>query len=218
VRADRRCCASTTLHSRTPLDTVLNRFDNGLITTATHPVPWSTDRAARDRPWQDPEEKTRTDRVRTGGDVAPSTRAAGSALAQLTAVRGLLYGGDYAPEQWPATTWREDARLMRAAGVNLVTVNAFGWSRIEPAEGERDFAWLDEVLDLLHESGIAVDLATPTASPPAWMATRYPQTRPVTADGVRLWHGSRNHFCPTASVYRDRARAIATDLALRYAD
>src|SRR5699024_11757973 len=77
---------------------------------------------------------------------------------------------------------------------------------------------LDEVLDLLHESGIAVYQATPTASPPAWMATRYPQTRPVTADGVRLWHGSRNHFCPTASVYRDRARAIATDLALRYAD
>ncbi|HLS62088.1 MAG TPA: beta-galactosidase, partial [Ruania sp.] len=103
--------------------------------------------------------------------MAPSTRFAGSALARLTAARGLLYGGDYAPEQWPATTWREDAALMRAAGVNLVTVNVFGWSRIEPVEGERDFVWLDEVLDLLHESGIAVDLATPTASPPAWMAT-----------------------------------------------
>lgn len=150
--------------------------------------------------------------------MAPSTRFAGSALARLTAARGLLYGGDYAPEQWPATTWREDAALMQAAGVNLVTVNVFGWSRIEPVEGERDFVWLDEVLDLLHESGIAVDLATPTASPPAWMAARYPETRPVTADGVRLWHGSRNHFCPTASVYRDRARRIAADLAARYAE
>ncbi|WP_022918272.1 beta-galactosidase [Ruania albidiflava] len=150
--------------------------------------------------------------------MAPSTRAGGNALARLTSVRGLLYGGDYAPEQWPAETWREDAQLMVAAGVNLVTVNVFGWSRIEPAEGERDFAWLDEVLDVLHEWGIAVDLATPTASPPPWLASRYPETRPVTADGVRLWHGSRNHFCPTSVVYRDRARRIATDLAARYAD
>lgn len=149
--------------------------------------------------------------------MAPRSRTGESALARLTAARGLLYGGDYAPEQWPASTWREDGQLMRAAGVNLVTLNVFGWSRIEPAEGERDFAWLDEVLEVLHECGVAVDLATPTASPPAWMATDYPDTLPVTASGVRLAHGSRNHFCPTSTVYRDSARRIAADLAARYA-
>lgn len=150
--------------------------------------------------------------------MAASTAGRSSALAELTARRGLLYGGDYAPEQWPAEVWGEDVALMQAAGVNLVTVGVFGWSRIEPEEGRRDFSWLDEVIDLLHRAGIAVDLATPTASPPAWLATRYPETRPVTADGVRLWHGSRNHFCPTSGVYRERSRAIAADLGARYRD
>ena len=41
-----------------------------------------------------------------------------------------------------------------------------------------DFAWLDDVLDLLHENGIAVDLGTPTASPPAWFFAKYPDARP----------------------------------------
>ncbi|MET7339405.1 beta-galactosidase, partial [Nonomuraea sp. NPDC005650] len=40
----------------------------------------------------------------------------------LTAGRGLLFGGDYNPEQWPEHVWAEDAELMRAAGVNLVTI------------------------------------------------------------------------------------------------
>ena len=30
----------------------------------------------------------------------------------------MFYGGDYNPEQWPESTWLEDARLMREAGVN----------------------------------------------------------------------------------------------------
>ncbi|BDZ51850.1 hypothetical protein GCM10025867_40910 [Frondihabitans sucicola] len=65
------------------------------------------------------------------------------------------YGGDYNPEQWSAGVWREDVSLMNRAGVNLVSVGIFSWARIEPRDGEFDFAWLDEVLDLLHagESG-----------------------------------------------------------------
>ncbi|TXS21838.1 beta-galactosidase, partial [Streptomyces sp. ms191] len=75
---------------------------------------------------------------------------------------GIAYGGDYNPEQWPREVWTEDARLMQEAGVNLVTVGVFSWSRLEPRPGSHDFAWLDHVLDLLHEHGVAVDLATPT--------------------------------------------------------
>ena len=67
------------------------------------------------------------------------------------------YGGDYNPEQWPAEVWRDDVRLMNRAGVNLASVGIFSWARIEPREGEFDFAWLDEVLDLLHAGGVRVD-------------------------------------------------------------
>ena len=68
----------------------------------------------------------------------------------------LAFGGDYNPEQWPRSTWREDMELMLEAGVSFVTLGVFSWSWLEPAKGEYDFAWLDEAMDLLHDNGIAV--------------------------------------------------------------
>lgn len=138
-------------------------------------------------------------------------------FAALTADLGILYGGDYNPEQWDRDTWGEDVRLMGGAGVNLVTVGVFSWARYEPRPGVRDFGWLDEVLDLLHAGGIAVDLATPTASPPPWLGRLHPDTLPVDADGVRLVAGSRNQFSPASRVYREHALAITRDLVDRYA-
>jgi beta-galactosidase len=129
----------------------------------------------------------------------------------------LLFGGDYNPEQWPEEVWHEDLRLMRAAGVNLVTVGVFSWARIEPRPGARDFGWLDRVMELLHGGGIMVDLATATAAPPPWLGHRWPETLPVDADGRRLWYGARGHFCPSAPAYRERAIALVTDIAARYA-
>lgn len=138
-------------------------------------------------------------------------------LSDVTRGR-LVYGGDYNPEQWPEAVWLEDVALMREAGVNLVTVGVFSWGRLEPAPGSFDFGWLDRVLDLLHDNEIGVSLATPTASPPPWMSLRHPDTLMVTADGVRMSHGSRNHFCPSSPVYRQYARAVVTALAGRYGE
>ncbi|GAB4190032.1 MAG: beta-galactosidase [Roseiflexaceae bacterium] len=128
----------------------------------------------------------------------------------------LIYGGDYNPEQWPEEVWEEDARLMQAAGVNLVSLGIFAWARLEPRPGRYDFGWLDRVIDLLHDHGVAVNLATATAAPPPWLARQHPEILPVTADGTRLWHGSRRHYCPTQPVYRQHARRLVTALAERY--
>ncbi|MFD6176398.1 MULTISPECIES: beta-galactosidase [unclassified Isoptericola] len=138
-------------------------------------------------------------------------------LARLTDELGLLYGGDYNPEQWDPAVWREDVALMRQAGVNLVTVGVFSWSHLEPRPGEYRFGWLDEVLDLLRDAGIAVDLATPVASPPPWLGLRHPESLPTTADGTVLSYGSRNQFCPSSDAYRSAATAIAEQVAARYA-
>ncbi|GAB7051547.1 beta-galactosidase [Catenuloplanes indicus] len=138
-------------------------------------------------------------------------------LHTVTRGRGLLFGGDYNPEQWPEHVWAEDAALMRAAGVNLVTVGVFSWGRLEPSPGERDFAWLDRVLDLMHDAGVAVDLATPTASPPPWMGHRWPETLPVDENGTTLYYGARNQWCPSSPVYREKSLEITTALAERYA-
>jgi hypothetical protein len=102
----------------------------------------------------------------------------------------LAFGGDYNPEQWPESVWPEDVRLMREAGVNLATVGVFAWAWVEPAEGVYAFDRLDRILDGLHSGGVSVDLATATASPPAWFSHAYPETLPVDAgvEAVRRRH------------------------------
>ncbi|AUG75154.1 beta-galactosidase [Kitasatospora sp. MMS16-BH015] len=129
---------------------------------------------------------------------------------------GLWYGGDYNPEQWPEEVWAEDVKLMREAGVTMVTLGVFAWARLQPGPQEWDFGWLDVLLDQLHAHGVAVDLATATASPPAWLVRAHPELLPVTADGVRLEFGSRQHYCPSSPVYRAAAVRLARALAERY--
>ncbi|MBU2664196.1 beta-galactosidase [Actinoplanes bogorensis] len=130
----------------------------------------------------------------------------------------IYYGGDYNPEQWPSDVWSEDVCLMREAGVNLATVGVFSWARIQPDEGVYDYAWLDQVIDLLHESGIAVDLATGTASPPPWLTTKYPGVLTENADGVVRWPGSRQHYAPTSPDYRRLASDLVRTTVERYKD
>jgi beta-galactosidase len=129
----------------------------------------------------------------------------------------MFFGGDYNPEQWPEEVWDSDVALMREAGVTAVTVGVFAWSHLEPAEGEFDFGWLDDVLDRLHDGGIRTVLATPTASPPPWFTIAHPTALPVNQDGVRLTHGSRDTYCVSAPAYRAAARRIARELGARYA-
>ncbi|MEU7049742.1 beta-galactosidase [Streptomyces eurythermus] len=139
----------------------------------------------------------------------------------VTAPRGLTrlaFGGDYNPEQWPESVWQEDVRLMREAGVTMVSVGIFSWALLEPAPGEYDFGWLDRILGLLHEGGIRVDLGTPTVVPPVWFYRAHPEALPVTADGVRYEFGSRGAICHSNADYRAAAANITTRLAERYGD
>ncbi|MGI5268042.1 beta-galactosidase [Nonomuraea sp. CA-218870] len=126
------------------------------------------------------------------------------------------YGGDWNPEQWPEEIWTQDVALMREAGVNQVSVGIFSWSLLEPVEGGFEFGWLDRVMDLLAGHGIGACLATPTASPPPWFGHAHPEALPVDADGRRLHHGSRQGFCPSSPVYRDRALRVVERIGERY--
>ena len=130
----------------------------------------------------------------------------------------VFYGGDYNPEQWPEEVWKEDVRLMREAGVNLVSLGIFSWARLEPRPGEHDFGWLDRIMDLLNDNGVMVDLATATASPPPWLARLHPESLPVTREGVTLYPGARQHYCPSSPAYRERAGELVRRIADRYKD
>ncbi|WP_336322191.1 beta-galactosidase [Streptomyces lavendofoliae] len=133
-----------------------------------------------------------------------------------TGLRRLAYGGDYNPEQWPESVWQEDVRLMREAGVTMVSVGIFSWARLEPEPGVHDFGWLDRLLDLLHEHGIRADLGTPTVAPPAWFYRAHPEALPVTREGTRYSFGSRGAICHSSPAYHAAAADITERLARRY--
>jgi beta-galactosidase len=129
---------------------------------------------------------------------------------------GFAFGGDYNPEQWDPAVWKEDVQLMRQAGVNLVTLGVFAWASLEPEPGRFTPEWLDEVMDLLHDAGISVDLATPTMAPPVWLSHEHPEVLPVVEDGTTFGFGNRLHFDPTSVHYRSAAARITRMLAQRY--
>jgi beta-galactosidase len=131
-------------------------------------------------------------------------------------VPGVSLGCDYNPEQWSPDVWREDAALMRQAGVDLVAVNIFGWSNLEPSPGEYRFDDLDEVIELMHAQGIRINLGTGTSSPPPWLTTLYPEVLPVAEDGTTRFPGGRQAWCPSSPVFRDRALDLVGRVARRY--
>src|SRR5699024_12768875 len=75
----------------------------------------------------------------------------------------MLHGADYNPEQWEKypEILDEDMRLMKLANCNVVSIDMFYWSKLEPEERKFTFGWLDNVLDKLSENDIFAFLATP---------------------------------------------------------
>ena len=108
-------------------------------------------------------------------------------------------------------------RYFKEAGINLLTLPVFSWAKLEPDEGVYDFGWLDRIIDKIWENGIYVCLATPTTAQPAWLSTRYPEVLPVDIQGRKRTHGMRVFFCVNSLKYRERAAAVAEEMAKRYA-
>lgn len=129
---------------------------------------------------------------------------------------GIAFGCDYNPEQWTPDVWDEDIALMRAAGVDLVAINIFGWAHIEPRAGEYDFERLDDIIGRLHTAGIRINLGTGTASTPAWLTTAHPEILPVVEDGTRRYPGGRQAWCPSSPRYRAAAVRLVDAVAARY--
>ena len=132
--------------------------------------------------------------------------------------RGIAFGGDYNPDQWPEETLDEDIRLMGEAGVNVVSLAIFSWDKIEPVEGAFTFEWLDHVIDRLGKAGIAVDLASATATAPLWLYESHPEVLPVDRYGHIVNAGSRQSWQPTSPVFKEYALRLCRKLAERYKD
>ena len=91
----------------------------------------------------------------------------------------LAYGGDYNPDQWSEEVWLEDARLMREAGVNLVSLPVFSWPQLEPQPGRLRLGLArPRHRRSSGSAGIRIDLATATATPPSWLVRSHPEMLP----------------------------------------
>jgi len=127
-------------------------------------------------------------------------------------------GADYYPEHWDRERWPVDAELMEKAGIDVVRLAEFAWSKLEPEDGRYDFDWLDEVMDVLDKRGIKVVLCTPTAAPPAWLIEKYPDILPVLRGGQRMSFGARRHYCITNKTYHNYSERIIRKMAEHYKD
>ena len=125
----------------------------------------------------------------------------------------IFLGTAWYPEQWPESRWESDLALMQQAGVRLVRVGEFAWSRLEPSEGNYDLDWLDRAISAAAKHGIYTVVGTPGAAPPAWLTQKYPETLRVDENGKRAEHGNRAHFNFANAKYRELTRKIAEAMA-----
>ena len=114
----------------------------------------------------------------------------------------------YYPEAWDKTQWERDFAKMAEMGFEFTHFAEFAWAKLEPTEGVYDFTWLDEAVNLAAKYKLKVIMCTPTACPPAWLVTKYPEVMLVTNTGERGEHGSRMHYSWSSTKYRELCSAL----------
>jgi beta-galactosidase len=148
--------------------------------------------------------------------LATTALRAQAPLAAEPRTPPLLLGAAWYPEQWPESRWDADLALMEAAHIHFVRVAEFAWSTMEPSEGNFQLDWLDRAVRAAERHHIAVVIGTPSAAPPAWLTSKYPETLRTAADGRKDTHGNRQQFDWSDPKYRELSRRIATRMAERF--
>jgi len=124
----------------------------------------------------------------------------------------LLYGVAYYEEYTPVDRVDEDARMMKAAGINVVRIAESTWGTLEPQPGVFDFSHVDRVLAAMHKQGIKVIVGTPTYAIPTWLAREHPNVLVIHPDGVRAQYGPRQNMDITDPDYRAAAERVIVAL------
>jgi len=125
-------------------------------------------------------------------------------------------GVDYYPEHWDAESWTADADSMKEAGISIVRLAEFAWSKMEPTENEFNFEWLDQAIEVFHQRDIKVVLGTPTATPPNWLVEKYPDVLPIQHNLEPVRPGVRWHRCYNSPSLRKYSDIIIRKMGERY--
>lgn len=128
----------------------------------------------------------------------------------------MTMGTCYYPEHWDPSLWENDLIRMKEAGISVIRVAEFAWSKFERIEGEFTFDFFDTFLELCSKQGMKVIFGTPTSTPPAWLTEKYPEVLNGNKDGVLYRHGGRNHYNYNSKIYQYYCARIVTKLAEHY--
>ncbi len=113
---------------------------------------------------------------------------------------------------------KTDIRLMKEAGLNVVRLGHLAWDSYEPADGQFDFAWFDEVMDLLNEADIQVILDIAIRPAPIWLHQKFPSIDVVDANGNRLYPNHRYMDDVGDPNYQKYALRFTDAMSKRYAN
>src|SRR5260221_14745381 len=102
----------------------------------------------------------------------------------------MLYGVSYYHEYQPCERLHEDIRLMREAGLSVVRLGESTWANWEPEDGKFEVAWMDRVINALHEAGIKVIFGTPTYAIPPWLHSKHPEIMAQYERGSKAYYGT----------------------------
>ncbi|MBD5531203.1 MAG: beta-galactosidase [Lachnospiraceae bacterium] len=125
----------------------------------------------------------------------------------------IYYGAAYYDEYMPCDRIREDMRMLREAGMNVIRIAESTWATMEPHDGVFDFTHLDRMLEASAAEGIKVIIGTPTYAIPAWMAARYPDILAVTRFGQEIYGRRQNMDITSPDYLRHAERIIRRMLA-----
>ncbi|MBD3689405.1 beta-galactosidase [Nanchangia anserum] len=126
-----------------------------------------------------------------------------------------MRGVDYYPEQWPLELMDDDLDRIVELGADTIRIGEFAWHLMEPAHGAYDFSFFDDVIARARSRGLDVVFGTPTATPPAWLATECDIASRF-ADGTARSFGGRHTACPNQPDYRQACEDVVRRLAAHY--
>lgn len=147
------------------------------------------------------------------GQPKPATKEFGADRMET-----VLYGAAYYPEYMPYERTDTDIALMKKAGISVVRVGESTWGIWEPEDGKFEYAWMDSVIEKLHQAGIKVILGTPTYSIPTWMYKKHPEMVVTRLGGQYLYYGYRQNTDLMNAQYRFYCERIIRKLMEHYKD
>jgi beta-galactosidase len=128
----------------------------------------------------------------------------------------LYVGANYHPHDSNRETWKRDVKLMQEAGFRVVRMGHLAWDSYEPADGQFNFAWFDEVMEMMQAAGIKVILDIAVRPAPLWLHHKYPSIDVTNAQGNRLYPNHRYMDDVGDPMYQQYALRYADALTKRY--